>query len=209
MSRIASREPATPPLTGRLSRSDVLWVANTAHGPGGHWHARVRGSEPDHDHLAAADAALRYLVDHRVPTPPEPPDGRALAELAIIREVVQRLAEPRPEPRGEPWTDESRALLDGSTYAIDGGGRIASTEVGWRGFCRDLLLPLVALIVEDRELHRCANPACRLLFDDASRSHTRRWCDTAGCGNRDRVRRARGGPGLVVTADAPGAAVAG
>lgn len=202
MSRIASREPATPRLTGRLSWSDVLWVANTAHGPGGHWHARVRGTEPDHDHLAAPDAALRYLVDHRVPAPPDPPDARALAELAIIRAAVQRLAAPRPEPRGDPWTKECRALLDGATYALDTDGRIGSTETGWRGFCRDLLLPLVALIVEDRELHRCANPACRLLFDDSSRSHTRRWCDTAGCGNRDRVRRARGRPGLLATAGA-------
>ncbi len=209
MSRIASREPAALRLTGRLSRSDLLWVANTAHGPGGHWHARARGTEPDHDHLAAPDTALRYLVDHRVPTPPEPPDARALAELAIIRAAVQRLAEPRPEPRGEPWTEESRALLEGATYALDTDGQIASTEAGWRGFCRDLLLPLVALIDEDRELHRCANPACRLLFDDSSRSHSRRWCDTTACGNRDRVRRARGRPGALAAADSPNAAAPG
>jgi predicted RNA-binding Zn ribbon-like protein len=29
------------------------------------------------------------------------------------------------------------------------------------------------------------------LFEDGSPNHARRWCDTAGCGNRDRVRRAR------------------
>jgi hypothetical protein len=36
MSRIASRDLAVVQVTGRLSRSDLLWVANSAYGPGGH-----------------------------------------------------------------------------------------------------------------------------------------------------------------------------
>ena len=78
MSRIASRKAAVVRLTGRLSPSDLLWVANTAHGPGGHWHARARGGEPDHDHLSSPAAAIAYLADHAVPVPHEPPDGVAL-----------------------------------------------------------------------------------------------------------------------------------
>jgi len=38
----------------------------------------------------------------------------------------------------------------------------------------------------------CGNPHCRLIFVDVSRNRSRRWCDSAGCGNRDRVRRYRG-----------------
>lgn len=38
-------------------------------------------------------------------------------------------------------------------------------------------------------LRRCQNSACGWLFLDRSRSHTRRWCSSAECGNRDRVRR--------------------
>lgn len=197
MSRIASRDPAAPRLTGRLSRTDLLWVANTAHGAGGHWHARIRAPEPDHDHLAAPQAALRYLVDHRVPTPPEPPDATALEEMAQIRTAVDRLV----EPGADPWTQQVRTLLAGATFSLDSQGGIASTEGGWRGFCRDLLLPLVALAGDGAPLRRCANPACRLLFEDSSRSHTRRWCDAAACGNRDRVRRARGRPGRSPAAD--------
>ncbi|MGH3319645.1 MAG: CGNR zinc finger domain-containing protein [Streptosporangiaceae bacterium] len=38
-------------------------------------------------------------------------------------------------------------------------------------------------------LRRCQNSACGWLFLDRSRSHTRRWCSSADCGNRERVRR--------------------
>jgi len=187
VSRIAPRDPAVMRVAGRLSRSDLLWVANTAHGPGGHWHARVRGGEPDHDHLVSPGSAMRYLADHRVPVPRELPDPVALAELGVVRTMVGRLL----APGVDTWTDEGRVLLAAASYALDDEGRIASTETGWRGFCRDLLVPLLALVEDRASLRRCANPACRLLFEDGSPNHARRWCDTAGCGNRDRVRRAR------------------
>jgi hypothetical protein len=198
MSHIASREPEVVRLTGRLSRSDLLWVANTAHGPGGHWHARVRDGEPDHDHLSSADAGWRYLADHRVPVPDGPPDAVALVELGVIREMVKRLL----VPGSDPWTAEGRTLLAGARFVLHEGGLVTDAEPGWRGFCRDLLPPLMALIAACAPLRSCSNPACRLVFEDGSRNHGRRWCDTAGCGNRDRVRRARGretGPVPVLT----------
>ncbi len=187
MSRIASRDAAVVRVTGRLSRSDLLWVANTVHGPGGHWHARVRGGEPDHDHLGSAGAALRYLADHGVPVPGEPPDEIALAELGAIRTMVRQLI----DVGADPWTNECRTLLTAAEYTLDDEGRIASLQSGWRGLCRNLLVPLLALAENRAGLRRCANPACRLLFEDDSPNHARRWCDTAACGNRDRVRRAR------------------
>lgn len=36
-------------------------------------------------------------------------------------------------------------------------------------------------------LAACANPVCRLLFCDTSRTHRRRWCSMAVCGNRYKV----------------------
>jgi len=38
----------------------------------------------------------------------------------------------------------------------------------------------------------CADPTCRWLFYDTTRSGTRRWCDMKSCGNRNKVRRFRG-----------------
>jgi predicted RNA-binding Zn ribbon-like protein len=36
---------------------------------------------------------------------------------------------------------------------------------------------------------RCGNEPCGWLFVDRTRSHTRRWCASSGCGNRERARR--------------------
>jgi predicted RNA-binding Zn ribbon-like protein len=36
-------------------------------------------------------------------------------------------------------------------------------------------------------LSECANPSCGLLFCDTSRTHRRRWCSMAVCGNRHKV----------------------
>ncbi|MEU6025567.1 CGNR zinc finger domain-containing protein [Streptomyces tauricus] len=38
-------------------------------------------------------------------------------------------------------------------------------------------------------LRRCQGPGCGWFFLDRSRSHTRQWCRTGDCGNRERVRR--------------------
>jgi predicted RNA-binding Zn ribbon-like protein len=38
-------------------------------------------------------------------------------------------------------------------------------------------------------LRQCQDHACGWLFIDSSRSHTRRWCSSADCGNRERARR--------------------
>ena len=36
-------------------------------------------------------------------------------------------------------------------------------------------------------VRQCSNPACQLLFCDDSRTHRRRWCSMALCGNRSKV----------------------
>jgi predicted RNA-binding Zn ribbon-like protein len=38
-----------------------------------------------------------------------------------------------------------------------------------------------------QNLKRCANPECPILFYDDSRTHRRRWCSMALCGNRSKV----------------------
>jgi predicted RNA-binding Zn ribbon-like protein len=43
------------------------------------------------------------------------------------------------------------------------------------------------LTEEDARLRICANPACGLFFCDNSRTHRRRWCSMAVCGNRHKV----------------------
>jgi predicted RNA-binding Zn ribbon-like protein len=38
-------------------------------------------------------------------------------------------------------------------------------------------------------VHRCAGRGCAWLFVDTTRNHSRRWCRTDDCGNRERARR--------------------
>jgi CGNR zinc finger len=186
VSRVGPPEAATVGLSGRRSVADLIWVANTRHGPGGHWFARVTRDEGDHDHLRAAPDAIRYLEDHHVDIPAEPPTDDDLADLVAIREMVRDLRDP-----SAGWTDTALAILARTRFAIDAEGRIAATGPPWAAFVGDLLLPLLDVVRLRHRLLICGNPHCRLVFIDESKSGTRRWCDDAGCGNRDRVRRHR------------------
>jgi hypothetical protein len=49
-----------------------------------------------------------------------------------------------------------------------------------------------ARLVTSDEINRvraCASKTCRWLFIDASKNHSRRWCDMKICGNRMKARR--------------------
>jgi CGNR zinc finger protein/putative stress-induced transcription regulator len=187
MSRVGPREPGTVGLEARRSIADVIWVANTRHGPGGHWFARVTRDDGDHDHLGVPVDAVRYLADHRVDVPAEPPSPRDLAELAAIREMVRALLDPAAS-----WTPGVLGILSGTRFAVGDDRRLAAVGAGWAAFIGDLILPLLEVVRLRDSLAICGNPVCRLVFLDESRSGTRRWCDDAGCGNRDRVKRRRG-----------------
>ncbi len=57
----------------------------------------------------------------------------------------------------------------------------------------DLLVPVAEAVAELLEtgdyrlVRKCENPACTLWFYDRTRSHRRRWCSMAICGNRMKV----------------------
>lgn len=186
MSRLAAREPVDLAVRGRRSLSDLLWVANTRHGPGAHWFARPAADAGDHDHLSSAAAAVRYLADHAVDLPAATPTSRHLAELAAISDVVRGL----PSSSGDP-SGALGMLLSKAHFVLDAEGQLGADGAGWDAFIADLLLPLTELVRSRRRLAMCGNDACRLVFLDDSKSHTRRWCDGAGCGNRARLDRHR------------------
>lgn len=187
MSRIGPLEPSPVELQPRLSVDQLLWVANTRHGPGGHWFARPLPGEPDHDHLANAEDAVDYLVRHRVALPKGRPTPKQLRRLSEIRAMIRGLLD-----AGDPdWTPDVRRTLKRTRFRLTARGDIISPDKGWDAFLEDLLLPLMQLLPERDRLRICANPQCGLVFLDLSKNGSRRWCDTAGCGNRERVRRYR------------------
>ncbi len=186
MTLVGSREPTDVHLVGRLSTNDLLWVANTRHGPGGHWFARPIHDDGDHDHLASPEDAVHYLSTHGVPVPDGLPNAAVLAKLAAVREMVRGLADP-----AGGWTPPVSAVLAEARYVVGPTGTLEAVAGGWDGFVDDLVPPLVDVVASRDRLRACGNPMCRLMFLDASRNRTRQWCDTAGCGNRFRVRRHR------------------
>jgi hypothetical protein len=167
--------------------TDLLWVANTRHGPGGHWFARVAEDTGDHDHLGQAGSAVKYLADHKVVLPAEEVTAGDLRALDAIREMVRGLLDP-----AQGWTPRARRILERTRFQVDDQARIAAEGTGWTGFIGDLMVPLIQLIEIRDRLRICGNPLCRLVFLDLSRNQARHWCDNGGCGNRDRVRRYRG-----------------
>jgi predicted RNA-binding Zn ribbon-like protein len=78
--------------------------------------------------------------------------------------------------------------------------RLERSDVGtwsWRRRALDLELPRHVLALEFARLftapalsgfHRCEDRHCGWVFLDTSRQHNRRWCSSADCGNRNRVR---------------------
>lgn len=189
MSHIAPTEPGPVPVTASRSIADLLWVANTEHGAGAHWHARANPGDHDHDHLVESGPMIRYLVDHHVRTPTGDPTVGQVQALGAIRSMVRGLVDP-----AAGWTPDVEAIRDATTYRLTGDGRLAAGGDDWDAFIGDLLPALLALLERRERLSMCGNPLCKLLFLDESRNGTRRWCDGSGCGNRDRVKRHRRRP---------------
>ncbi len=187
MSRLGPLQPAEPALRSRLSVNQLLWVANTRHGPGGHWFARVREDAGDHDHLRDASDAVAYLAAHHVPVPDEPPTPDDLAGLALVRETVRNLV----DPAAPALETAVRSLIESARFRIEPDGMLRSGAAGWPGFVQDLVPPLLQLLQMRDRIHLCGNKHCRLVFVDMSRNRRRRWCDGGGCGNRERVARHR------------------
>jgi predicted RNA-binding Zn ribbon-like protein len=94
------------------------------------------------------------------------------------------------------WVEPINEIL----RITEGHDELVSVAGGWRiefiaregGL--DWLLAAVArsaaeILAEGTQasLRQCANPHCGLFFYDTSRTHRRRWCSMAVCGNRSKV----------------------
>ena len=92
------------------------------------------------------------------------------------------------------------APINNILSVTEGHDELQPEEGGWKlGFRArheglEWLLAAIArsgaeLIAEGTNsvLHRCDNSNCRLMFYDDSRTHRRRWCSMALCGNRSKV----------------------
>ena len=109
---------------------------------------------------------------------------------AIFTSVVE--GEPVPASRVEPINEILR-ITEGHDELVAHKGlwslQFVARESGLEWLLAALARSAAELLVEGPRapIRRCAKPSCRLLFYDDSRTHRRRWCSMALCGNRHKV----------------------
>ena len=119
---------------------------------------------------------------------------RALNLRDALREIFTALV--KREPISPTWTTPINDVL----RITEGHDELTQIDGRWklqfvaRETGLDWLLAAVArsaaeilLEGEAAKVRVCANPACGMFFCDKSRTHKRRWCSMAICGNRNKV----------------------
>ena len=110
--------------------------------------------------------------------------------LALRAIVTEHLADSeRPGLSAlRPVVDD--ALQHSRLVAIEGRAVWQVSTLNGRTPARRIALDLLDQLTDPPgPVRRCSDPACGWAYVDTSRGHRRRWCSSADCGNRDRVRR--------------------
>ena len=129
----------------------------------------------------------------------DPQTAHALLARATRLRNVLRLAfgaMVRKARLAREWVEPINQILritEGHDELVDNGTTWRLEFIAREGGL-DWLLAAIArsaaeILVEGAEarIRVCANPGCGLFFCDTSRTHRRRWCSMAVCGNRHKV----------------------
>ncbi|HXX99599.1 MAG TPA: CGNR zinc finger domain-containing protein [Candidatus Limnocylindrales bacterium] len=186
----ANHHAPTPLISGRLA----LNFANTS--PSAHdlsWDEFVSFLEDARLVSEERAARLRPLPA----TEPHAVDA-VLLRILRLRESLRAMFSAVVEGKSFPasWVEPINEIL----RITEGHDELIHRESSWtlhfvaRESRLEWLLAAIArsaaeLLVEGPRapIRRCANPSCRLFFYDDSRTHRRRWCSMAVCGNRHKV----------------------
>ncbi len=148
------------------------------------------------DYWGNGEDVLRWLERHGVVTPSRgkggaPADllarGRALRTQARDL-IVKRKREKVGDIRG--LNDYLHAYLSAPHLERDGEGNLALARIARGDAIASLLGPVaeaVAQLLAEGDfalVKQCEHPDCILWFYDRTKSHKRRWCSMAQCGNR-------------------------
>jgi predicted RNA-binding Zn ribbon-like protein len=125
--------------------------------------------------------------------------ARALSEAGALREALYRIFSAVID--GSAASEADLVILNTALSRALDRVRVVSRPRGftWAWAAGDrldrMLWPVLRsaaeLLVSDdvHRVRRCAAESCDWLFLDASRNHSRRWCDMRDCGNRAKARR--------------------
>jgi predicted RNA-binding Zn ribbon-like protein len=112
------------------------------------------------------------------------------SQLAVFSAIARK--KPFPKAFVEPINRILR-ITEGHDELVPQGAlwrlHYIAREQGLEWLLAAIARSAAELLVEGPEapIRRCANPKCRLFFYDDSRTHRRRWCSMATCGNRHKV----------------------
>lgn len=111
-----------------------------------------------------------------------------------LRAIFAGLVDGRAFPLS--WAEPVNEILritEGHDELVSHGGlwtlQFFARESGLEWLLAAIARSAAELLIEGPHspIRRCANPACGLFFYDDSRTHRRRWCSMAVCGNRHKV----------------------
>ena len=164
------------------------------------WHD-YRGSGRTEDRLENPRWLGEFLARWRLEVA-APPGPDARTALAALRSLLRRMVEALHSGSFPAAADlvKLNAVLTAApavrhVASIDGGYRVelVPVERNWDWVLAEVAASFAELLAH-HDPHRvkvCENPDCRWVFYDESRNRTRRWCESAGCGNLLKVRRFR------------------
>ena len=130
-----------------------------------------------------------------------PATQEVLHELLALRELMRRVV--ASLEHGAPSQEDLEALNAALLKApwirrldyAQPGFHLHSQPLAqaWNRVIGELALSFAELLVtrDPRRLKPCANPHCRWIFYDETRSRTRRYCHAEKCGNLVKLRRFR------------------
>ncbi len=154
------------------------------------------GSGRMHDRLPLP-AWRRGFLRHWNYEVEDPDDAAALARLRTLRRLLRTVLE--AHGRREPMAPSVLRALEREinraplVARISGGHGVQALVLEragrpWDAVTADIATSAVRLMGEGRRVKVCSNPSCTWMFEDRSRSGSRRWCDVSICGSLINVR---------------------
>ncbi|HUI74654.1 MAG TPA: CGNR zinc finger domain-containing protein [Candidatus Acidoferrum sp.] len=145
--------------------------------------------------IITADRAKQLLtLTQNEPQAAEALLTRAESLGAALRRIFGAMV--RRERVEAEWVRPLNAILqvtEGHDELVEAGDKWKMEFIAREGGLEWLLAAIARSGAEvlaegtDARIRKCANPACELFFYDESRTHKRRWCSMALCGNRSKV----------------------
>ncbi len=152
---------------------------------------RRRASEPQ-DILGTPGAVARWLRNAGLVQAPWDLSSSRESALLNLREVIWRLADAAVAGRPPPL-DAVADLNEAASHPLavpqldaQSGGILFIADDPFRTALATIARDAIELLGGPlkAKIKACAQPDCRMLFLDASRSGRRRWCSMDRCGSR-------------------------